>query len=97
MISDYIFDECATIILSKLKDRNEAINRIARIKEISMIKIDEHIFEESWRIFKDKNRDKLLLSFTDCSSIALVKISNLNGIATFDNDFKKVEGVKVFS
>jgi len=49
----------------------------------------------SWNIFKEQKNNKL--SFTDCTNIAIMRINKIKNIATFDKDFKDIEGINVVS
>lgn len=50
--------------------------------------VDEQLQHEAWELLKKFREHKL--SFTDATSIAIMKRFNLNAIVTFDADFKKV-------
>jgi len=92
-ITDYIFDECATVLFSKLKNLKQTIEICDKIKAVVTFKIDEKLFADSWNIFKSQKNTKL--SFTDCSIVALMQERGIKHIATFDEDFKKVKGIKI--
>lgn len=92
-ISDYIFDECATVLFARLNNLKKAVTICEKIKQLIIFKIDQESFEESWRLFKNQKDTKL--SFTDCSNIAIMKSEGTKNIVTFDEDFKKVEGLNV--
>ena len=91
-ISDHIFDEIIGVSLRKIgKEKTlDLCNRI--IKSIPIINIDNHLFKESWNLFKETN---LNLSFTDCTNVALIGLFKSNKIATFDEDFNKIKGIEV--
>jgi uncharacterized protein len=94
IISDYIFDEIITVTFNKTKDLKKAIivgNNLK--KSANMIKIDEDAFDEAWEIFK--YQEKTSLSFTDCTILALMQSMNIKHIATFDEDFKKIDDINV--
>jgi len=92
-LTDFIFDETLTVLLSKIKDKN----RLISIGEILKMKIKERIsedlFERSWKIFKEQN--KTSFSFTDCSIIAVINKTNTSYLATFDEEFKSIEGISI--
>ncbi|MBI4565092.1 MAG: type II toxin-antitoxin system VapC family toxin [Planctomycetes bacterium] len=52
---------------------------------VRMVGIDDEIREAAWRIFR-KYRD-IPFSFTDCTSIAVMRKFRLTDIFTFDGDF----------
>jgi len=76
-ISDYIFDE---------------ISGVSLIHDVPIINIDQHMFDEAWKIF---TKTKLNLSFTDCTNIVLLKLINSKNIATFDKAFKEIKEINV--
>lgn len=94
LISDYIFSECCTVLLLRLKDFKKSIQVCEAIKSIEMLKVNDLCFEKTWSLFKEQNKTKM--SFTDCSTQALMDINGIKQIATFDEDFGKVKGIRVF-
>jgi|SRR3989344_509163 len=93
VISEYIFDEVSTLLLVKLKDLNKVVERCELIKGLDMFRVNELIFEQAWKIFKEQKNTKL--SFTDCTIIATMKSKGIQNIATFDEDFKEIENINV--
>ena len=94
-ITDYIFDEFATVALVRIKDLKRVIKMCEEIRaSAKMFKIEDDIFEETWRFFK---KQKGTLSFTDCSSVCVLKRFGIDSIATFDKEFKKLNGIDVLS
>lgn len=60
-----------------------------------MINIEKTSFDGAWDIFcKQKGT---VLSFTDCTTISVMLENNIEKIATFDGDFKKISGIEVVS
>lgn len=94
-ITDYIFDECATILPLRLKDAKLSEQALILIKDLFLIHIDEIFFEETWQIFKAQKEIKL--SFTDCSSIASIQQLGIKNIATFDKAFAEVPDIAVIN
>ncbi len=94
-ISDYIFDETVTVLLARTKNTEKA-STVGEylMKSCGFSKVHEHVFQEAWRIFKENT---LGLSFTDCTTLALMKSLGVEKIATFDKAFEKVKGVKVLN
>ncbi|HEY6586222.1 MAG TPA: PIN domain-containing protein [Candidatus Methanoperedens sp.] len=92
--SDMVFDELMTFILYKTGDISKAI-RVRDlilgngdkdiVRFINLIFVDEDILEKSWNSFV-KYADKKL-SFTDCSTIELMKIRGIPHLASFDGGF----------
>ncbi|MEE8168457.1 MAG: PIN domain-containing protein [Candidatus Hydrothermarchaeales archaeon] len=88
--SDYIVDETLTRIRFSVGYR-EALRwgrSIMASKAIEIERIDEEIFQEAWRLF-ELYTDKPL-SFTDCTSIALMEKRDIKSTFAFDEDFEKV-------
>ena len=93
IISDYIFNETVTVLFTKLKDLNKTIKICEIIKKQKMRKVDREIFDNAWQIFKEQKNTKL--SFTDCTILAIMRNEGISNIATFDKDFKKIDGINV--
>jgi predicted nucleic acid-binding protein len=93
-ITDYIFDETVNGILVRSKNLKLAVeygNELLASLEIT--EINEDTFREAWKIFSDqKNRN---LSFTDSTTIAVMNEHKSTRIATFDEDFRDIEGISV--
>lgn len=89
IISDYIFDEFLTVLLVRKSKRfaieiGQAIFDDANIK---IVKIEENIFKEAWRVFcKNKNQP---WSFTDSTSYVLIKKLKIAESVSFDKHFLK--------
>ncbi len=86
--SDYIFDECITVIGARTKKYDLAIqlgNAILSSEVIELIPIDDPVFKTAWQIYKVHKGSGL--SFTDSSSIALMRSYDIQTIFTFDKHF----------
>jgi predicted nucleic acid-binding protein len=87
--TDYIFDEVMTVLLVR-GNKEIAIQAGKAMLEdsnIEILRIDEEIFNEAWKIFqgfKDKE-----WSFTDCTSYVLMKKLNIEAGISFDRHFKQ--------
>jgi len=92
--SDYVFDEAVTVALYRTKDIRKAIDvgklivgdeekRITRF--VNILPVSKSIFNEVWGLFS-KYPEKMM-SFTDCTSIALIRGREIDYIASFDRDF----------
>ncbi len=88
-ISDYVFDELVTFLMAK-SFPSEIIKNIGdsllEEESISLLKIDNNVFLQSWSLFKKMKT----LSFTDCTTILLAQQFNVKNIASFDTDFNKI-------
>src|SRR3972149_8900284 len=86
--SDYLVDEAITTALVRTKRHELAIDLgkyIIESPRITKVWVGEDSFNESWLKFgvlKDKP-----LSFTDCTSIALIEKSGMKQIMSFDCGF----------
>lgn len=96
IISDYIFDEVATIAFIRLKNLSE-VEKIGNDIQFftNIYTIEEKVFQDSWNIFVKQYDTKM--SFTDCSIIALMRSQRVKYLATFDEDFDKVEGIEILN
>ena len=92
IISDYIFDETVTVTFGRTKNLGKTVLVGENLlKSSKMTKIGDSFFEEGWKIFKNQKDTKF--SFTDCTTIALMKKEGIKAIATFDKDFNNVKEI----
>jgi len=86
--SDYVIDEALTTALVRTKKHALALDLGRYIMEsprITKLRVNEDIFEKAWekfKLFKDRP-----LSFTDCTSLALIEKSGIKQIMSFDSGF----------
>ena len=88
--SDYVFDEAVTFALLKTKDVRKALN-VGRLilggddlpRFVEILFVDKAIFNKAWKFFQKYEK----LSFTDCTTIALMEEYEIDYIASFDSDF----------
>ena len=86
--SDYVVDEAITTALVRTKRHELAIDLgkyIIESPRITKVWVGEDSFNEAWikfGVLKDKP-----LSFTDCTSIALIEKSGMKQIMSFDCGF----------
>lgn len=89
--SDYIFDEAVTTALIRTKKPETALTLGKMIQGeltapfIVILRVNTTAFEKAWKLFS--RYAERGLSFTDCTSIALMNIKNIETIASFDTDF----------
>ena len=86
--SDYVFDE--TVTLARVRTHNAEIpltigEAIIESNRVIMLKVDDDVFNQSWDTFREYCGKGL--SFTDCSSIAIVKMHKIDTIFSFDSHF----------
>ena len=86
--SDYIADEAITTALTRTHTHQVALNTgrlIIESPRIEKIYVGPEQFKLAWEKFqKFKGR---FMSFTDCSSLALIEEHGINRIMSFDGDF----------
>ncbi|MCX9011893.1 MAG: PIN domain-containing protein [Candidatus Methanoperedens sp.] len=92
--SEMVFDESMTFILYKTGDISKAISvrdLILGNKEkdvprfMALVFVDGDILEKSWNTFVKYAGKRL--SFTDCSTIELMKSRGIEHLASFDGGF----------
>lgn len=88
--SDYVFDEIITLISARIGHRAAVAFGDALLKSsiASMVTVSEEVRLAAFELFK-KYGDKSL-SFTDCTSFALMKRLKLKTAFTFDGHFQQV-------
>ncbi len=92
-ITDYIFDECCTVLFARLGNLIETVKECMEIKEVERIIIEYELFEEAWNVFQNQKQTRF--SFTDCSTLAVMQTYGITHLATFDTDFQKIKGISV--
>ena len=83
-----VFDETVTLIrrwggYARAVEVGEAL-RESRV--LTLVAVDDAAWEEAWALFK--KHGNLKLSFTDCTSAALMARLGIESIFTFDSDFR---------
>jgi len=85
--SDHVIDEAITTALARTKRLELAVDigeLILSSPRIIKLRVSEDAFNVTWELFKSlKGRP---LSFTDCTSLALMK-NGIERIASFDSGF----------
>jgi predicted nucleic acid-binding protein len=96
LVTDYIFDECITTILSRVGHYNalKAGEFILSSGIIKFVWLDECLKLKAWEYF-EKHSDKSY-SFTDCTSFVVMKEMKVNHFFAFDDHFVKA-GFVAFS
>ncbi len=86
-ISDYIFDESATLLLARTGNM-ELVRSSGDIlrSAVEILRINEGSFDHAWELFKAQKGNKPL-SFTDCTNIAVMEEHGINNIVAFDGGF----------
>ncbi len=94
--SDYVFDETITTLLKRVGPTKSRFvgESLLNSRLLRMVHMDSNDFQAAWILYKkyaDKN-----FSFTDITSLVLMKRMNIGHILSFDAEYQKV-GVGVFS
>jgi predicted nucleic acid-binding protein len=86
--SDYVVDEALTTALARTRNHQIALNTgryIINSPRIETIPISQEDFNLAWSKFQSiRGR---FLSFTDCTSLALMERRGIRQIMSFDSDF----------
>jgi len=89
--SDYVIDETITTIFARTTSFEVAKKcgeAIITSKAIERLPIDEQTFRQAWEFFKA--RGEIGLSFTDATSIVLIRKKGIDAVFTFDSHFAKM-------
>lgn len=91
LTTDYILDETYTLIRRSRAGLPGAIDfhsLVTSSRLVEIAEIDARLRERAWDLFT--RYDDKVLSFTDCTSFALLQERGLTEVFTFDSDFAKV-------
>ncbi len=90
MTTDYVFDKVVTRIRYQASHADAVFvgDKILSSPSTKVIEIGPRLRDQAWSHFK-KYKDKKL-SFTDCTSLAVMKKYDLNEIFSFDEDFERL-------
>jgi len=86
--SDYVVDEAVTTALARTRNHQIAVNTgryILSSPRIDTLSVSKEDFNLAWSKFQ-AIRDKYL-SFTDCTSLALMERHGIERIMSFDSRF----------
>ena len=86
--SDYVIDEAVTTALVRTKRHDFAVDLgkyVIESPRIIKLRVEDDSFREAWEKFQSL-KDKTM-SFTDCTSLALIEKFGINQILSFDADF----------
>lgn len=86
VISDYIFDETATVTFVRTNQlpKARAVGD-AMLRSFRMLGVEDDTFRRAWKRFRAQKRTRH--SFTDCTTVELMLQSGIGTIATFDKEF----------
>ncbi len=89
--SDYVIDETITTIFARTTSFEVAKKcgeAIITSKAVERLLINEETFRQAWEFFKA--RGDIGLSFTDATSMVLVRKKGIDAVFTFDSHFAKL-------
>lgn len=88
--TNYIINETLTLFRFKVghKETIAFWAKVRKSKSLKIIRIDEAIEDSAWNIFK--NHEDKELSFTDCTSFAVMKELAIEKAFAFDQHFSKM-------
>lgn len=96
--SHYVLDELFTRLLFyghiNIKKQIEKLQESIAANELTVLQIDEALFEKALEIFLKFSEHKI--SFTDATTYVLYKDFKLDEIFTLDRDFKKMRAKTSF-
>ena len=93
-VSDYVIDESVTVTLARTKNAANAVRLGEQLQQsCAMYQVDAPTFKNAWDMFRTQKNT--MLSFTDCTTIALMRKNNITRLATFDQEFRKIAGISV--
>lgn len=86
--SDYVIDEAITTALVRTRRHDLAVDvgeYIIKSPRISKLPVTKEVFDAAWETFT-RLKDQPM-SFTDCTSLALIERHNIRNIMSFDSGF----------
>ena len=94
--SDYVFNEAVTLALMRTKKPIIAtavgeliLGNPPRISPfINLLRVTEDVFAKSWELFKRYMSKGL--SFTDCTTVTLMKQTGIKNLLSFDRSFNGI-------
>jgi len=90
-VTDYIYDETVTLTRYRMGSFEEAktvSDRILEMDAIRFVHVSPDVFEDAVSIFE--KYDDQSLSFTDATTVAVMKKRGLDAVMSFDDDFDGV-------
>jgi predicted nucleic acid-binding protein len=84
-----VFDETVTLVRrwGGYREAVRAGDSLRRSKILELVEVSDQDRETAWALFKEYNNVKL--SFTDCTSAAVMSRLELEEVFTFDSDFRE--------
>jgi len=94
LLPEYVFLEVATVLAIRLDLRTavESGDILLASREVDFIACSD-IFQDALTVFRRQPRSAL--SFADAAIVAVARRENAPFVATFDDDFRAIEGLTV--
>jgi predicted nucleic acid-binding protein len=94
LLLEYVFLEVVTVLLARrgLGVASDVGARLLGAQEVDFVPCSD-LFLEALQVFRSQPRDRL--SFTDAAIVAVARQQRPGLVATFDADFRGLEGVTV--
>lgn len=94
LLLEYVFLEVITVLLVRrgLAVASEAATRLLEAREVEFLPCSD-LFLEALHIFQNQASERL--SFTDAAILTVARREAPGFVATFDRDFRDLEGVSV--
>jgi predicted nucleic acid-binding protein len=94
LLLEYVFLEVVTVLLTRrgLGVANEVATRLLQAEDVDFVPCSD-LFLDTLQVFRDQARHRL--SFTDAAIVTVARQHRPGLVATFDADFRDLEGVTV--
>jgi predicted nucleic acid-binding protein len=94
LLLEYVFLEVVTVLLARrgLAVASEVGTKLLQAREVDFVPCSE-LFVEALETFREQPAERL--SFTDAAIVAVARRETQGFIATFDADFRGLEGISV--
>jgi len=89
--SEYVIDEAITTALVRTRRHDLAVDvgkYIIESPRITKLRITKEDFDDAWKTFKTLKEHPM--SFTDCTSLTLIKKNNIKQTMSFDPSFDRL-------
>jgi len=96
--TDYVLDETYTLLLMNIGYEGTVgfhrnIEQMARAGILHIEQITRNLYEEAWKTFEQFNQDKQW-SFTDCTSLVVMKHQDIEEVFAFDHHFEQMRFIR---
>lgn len=94
LLLEYVFLEVVTVLVSRrgLRAANEVATRLLEARDVDFVPCSD-LFLEALQVFRSQTENRL--SFADAAIVAVARQHRPGLVATFDADFRGLEGVTV--